>query len=222
MLTFAELTADALAFPDMQAVPVPASPWARRRVAITYRWRHGRWPSLDRPVRFTVWVQWRKLNDRRVDLALLTDKYHSKSIAQTRLPTDYLIPTLWLGLDLPEVAPWPMPFVVKANHGCNQYIIVRTGADYIRARKLAPRWLAELTELGSTNGTMRLLGGLFWWSRISAVSSCRSILKCMFSGAAQRLFNSIPGAAPNIAGPSLTVTGGRYLTSQSIERRLRA
>ena len=143
MLTFAQLTADALALPDMQAVPVPASRWARRRVAITYRWRHGRWPSLDRPVRFTEWVQWRKLNDRRVDLALLTDKNHSKSIAEARLPTEYLIPTLWLGLDLPEVAPWPMPFVVKANHGCNQYIIVRTGADYIRARKLAPRWLAE-------------------------------------------------------------------------------
>ena len=108
---------------------------------MTYRWRHGRWPSLERPVRFTEWVQWRKLNDRRADLALLTDKAHAKAIAEARLPTEYIIPALWLGMDLPEVPPWPMPFVVKANHGCKQFVIVRTAADYIAARKIAPRWL---------------------------------------------------------------------------------
>ena len=111
---------------------------------MAYRWRHGRWPSLEQPVRFTEWVQWRKLNDRRLGLALLTDKAHAKSIAEIRLPADTIIPTLWLGLDLPEAAPWPMPFVVKANHGCNQFVIVRTDADYQRARNIAPSWLRKV------------------------------------------------------------------------------
>ena len=110
---------------------------------MAYRWRHGRWPSLNWPVRFTEWVQWRKLNDRRMDLAMLTDKAYAKSIAETRLPAEFVIPTLWLGSELPEIAPCPMPFVVKSNHGCNQIVIVRTDADYARARKLAPGRLKE-------------------------------------------------------------------------------
>ena len=76
-------------------------------------------------------------------MAFLTDKAHAKSIAETRLGPDFIIPTLWLGLHLPEVAPWRMPFVVKANHGCNQFVVVRTDADYTRARKVAPRWLEK-------------------------------------------------------------------------------
>ena len=138
-----ELPLNTLALAGGQSVPAPASPWAHRRVALTYRWRHGRWPALDRPVRFTEWVQWRKLNDRRADLAALTDKAHGKTIAETRLPGDYIIPLLWLGSNLPETAPWAMPFVVKANHGCKQCIIVRTATDYAVARKISPRWLEQ-------------------------------------------------------------------------------
>ena len=116
---------------------------ARARVAVAYRWRHGRWPDLDAPARFTEWVQWRKLNDRRYDLALLTDKAHSKAIAEARLGAEMSIPTLWLGEVLPELAPWPMPFIVKANHGCRQYVVVRDAADYRRARAESSGWLGK-------------------------------------------------------------------------------
>ncbi len=138
-----ELHLNTVSLAGEQTVPAPASPWAHWRVALTYRWRHGRWPSLGKPVRFTEWVQWRKLHDRRADLAALTDKAHAKTIAEARLSADYAIPVLWLGQHLPEVAPWAMPFVVKANHGCKQYVIVRTAADYAAARKVSPRWLRE-------------------------------------------------------------------------------
>lgn len=131
----------ALASPLPLALPAP--PWARMRVAIAYRWQHGRWPDLDAPKRFTEWVQWRKLNDRRYDLALLTDKAHSKAIAEDRLDRSLSIPTLWLGEHLPAIAPWPMPFVVKANHGCGQFVVVRNTADYALAKAAAPRWLAR-------------------------------------------------------------------------------
>ena len=108
---------------------------------MAYRWRHGRWPNLDAPSRFTEWVQWRKLHDRRQSLALLTDKAHAKAIAEARLGAARSIPTLWIGEHLPEVAPWTMPFIVKANHGCGQFVVVRTTADYEAAKRVAPRWI---------------------------------------------------------------------------------
>ena len=111
------------------------------RVALLYRWRHGRWPRLADPRRFTEWVQWRKLNDRNVQRARLTDKAHSKRIAADALGDEFIIPTLWEGRQLPLSPPWPMPFVVKANHGCGQFVVVRSADDYGRARHEAPGWL---------------------------------------------------------------------------------
>lgn len=125
------------------AFPAVASAWAKLRVGLVYWWRHGRWPELDAPLRFTEWVQWRKLNDRRHAFAMLTDKAHAKALAAERLTPELLIPTMWLGERLPPIAPWPMPFIVKANHGCGQFVVVRSASDYQRARAVAPLWLAR-------------------------------------------------------------------------------
>ena len=124
-------------------VPLPVAPWKRWRVALFYWWRHGRWPRLDAPQRFTEWVQWRKLNDRRHGLAMLTDKAYAKTVAEARIGSAAIIPTWWLGETLPPQAPWPMPFIVKANHGCGQFAVVRDDADYQRVRKIAPGWLTR-------------------------------------------------------------------------------
>ena len=131
---------NAIALAPLLGVPLLVAPWARWRVGLFYWWRHGRWPNLDAPQRFTEWVQWRKLNDRRHGLALLTDKAHGKSIAEARIGAEHVIPTLFLGHVLPAVAQWPMPFIVKANHGCGQFIVVRSAADYLRARAVTPLW----------------------------------------------------------------------------------
>ena len=117
--------------------------FARARVGLLYCWRHGRWPALDHPQRFTEWVQWRKLNDRDPDRARMTDKAHSKRIVAVALGEDFVVPTLWEGARLPVVAPWPRPFVVKANHGCGQVVIVRSAADYRRARRVSQQWLGR-------------------------------------------------------------------------------
>ncbi len=114
--------------------------WASLHLALFYRARQGRWPSLARPRRFTEWVQWRKLNDRGHGLAMLTDKAHAKTVAEARIGAGHVIPTLFLGDTLPLVAPWPLPFIVKANHGCGQFMVVRTASDYARARKVAASW----------------------------------------------------------------------------------
>ena len=115
---------------------------ARARIALTYWWRHGRLPEIDRPRRFTEWVQWRKLHDRDPDLARLTEKSWSKERAEAILP-GIAVPTLWSGLALPAQPPAPLPLVVKANHGCNQYRVVRTRADWTAARGVASGWLRK-------------------------------------------------------------------------------
>ena len=55
--------------------------YARLRVELTYLWRFGQRPDLERPTRFTEWVQWRKLNDRSPDQPQLLDKVVSKKLA---------------------------------------------------------------------------------------------------------------------------------------------
>ncbi len=124
-----------------------ASPVAKLRVALAYCWRHGHWPRLDKPQAFTEWVQWRKLNDRDLGLARLTDKSHAKALATSLLGPGAIIPTLWRGSELPALPPAPLPLVVKANHGCNQYRVIRSRADWHAVRAVAPRWMA--TSYGS-------------------------------------------------------------------------
>lgn len=120
---------------------VPSANWARARVSITFLWRHGYLPNVAKPDLFNEWVQWRKLKDRDLSLAILTDKLYAKAWAADRLGPSLVIPTLWHGERLPEEALWPLPFIVKANHGCNQFVVVRSEEDWIRARREAPRWL---------------------------------------------------------------------------------
>ncbi|GAA4715819.1 hypothetical protein GCM10023325_10130 [Sphingomonas lutea] len=116
-------------------------PPTARALSLLYLWRHGRWPDLERPRRFTEWVQWRKLNDRRVALARLTDKLQAKAIAAERLGDQHVVPVLWHGQRLPGTPHWPMPFVVKANHGCGQFVVVRNMADWRRARIRSFAWM---------------------------------------------------------------------------------
>lgn len=127
----------------LPAAAAAGSTAAASYLSLLYLARHGRWPDLARPSRFTEWVQWRKLNDRCPVRARLTDKRHGKAIAAAALGPAMVVPTLWHGRALPAEAPWPMPFMVKANHGCGQYLVVRDAADWRRARARAPAWVAR-------------------------------------------------------------------------------
>lgn len=133
----------------MESVPVvrtpaaaiipPASP---TRIALSYWWRHGRWPDLRDPRLFTECVQWRKLNCRDPRMPALADKVAVKRHVAEALGAEWLIPTLWQGVRLPRVAPWPRPFVIKARHGCNQTAFVRSaGDDWREVRRRAHRWM---------------------------------------------------------------------------------
>ncbi|WP_373488950.1 ATP-grasp fold amidoligase family protein [Blastomonas sp.] len=117
---------------------------ARLRIAVTYLWRHHRLPQLDRPQRFTEFVQHRKLFDRDPRLPAFSDKVRAKQLVADRVGADWITPTLWQGTTLPKQPPWPRPFVVKSRHGCNQRAFVRDGSeDWDAIRRSCDGWLAQ-------------------------------------------------------------------------------
>lgn len=111
------------------------------RVNLTYLWRHGRLPKLNNPDRFTELVQLRKLHERDHRMPLMADKVAMKSIVADRLGTDWVVPLLWSGAELPERLPWKEAVVVKARHGCNQNRVVRGCAkEWNAVRRSSARW----------------------------------------------------------------------------------
>ncbi len=131
------------ALPASLAYPAQAS-LSKLRVQLCYLWRHHKLADLAAPQTFTERVQTRKLFDRDLRLPLLTDKIAAKAFAADTLGPEWTVPTLWHGAILPETPPWPVPFVVKARHGCKQNAFVRTGAeDWDAVRAQSRRWMAR-------------------------------------------------------------------------------
>jgi len=128
--------------PALRREPVPGL--ARSRIRLAYMWRHGLLPDLDYPVSFNEWVQWRKLNDRDIRMPILADKLRVKKMVTDRIGTDWIIPTIWHGTELPERPDWPSPFVLKSRHGCNQNIFVFDDrADWAALRLKATGWIKQ-------------------------------------------------------------------------------
>ena len=90
-----------------------------------------RLPHFDKPRLFTEKVQYRKLHDRNPMLPLFADKVKAKELVAEILGPEWVIPTLWSGTALPprEDRNWPLPYVVKANHGCEMNLFVRSDTD---------------------------------------------------------------------------------------------
>ena len=114
------------------------------RIRLTYLWRHRKLPELAEPRLFNELVQHRKLRGRDPRLPMLADKVRVKDFVADRIGSDWIIPTLWHGILLPMDVQWPRPFVVKARHGCNQNVFVRTGEeDWQAVRRQASRWVGK-------------------------------------------------------------------------------
>ena len=117
--------------------------WLRKlRIHLCYLWRHNRVLRLHTPSRFTELVQQRKLTDRSMRMPLLIDKIAVKNFVERSLGNTWVTPTLWSGDVLPDAPSWPVPFVVKSRHGCNQYRVVRdTNADWSEIRRASADWM---------------------------------------------------------------------------------
>lgn len=114
---------------------------ARLRIKLCYLVRHQKRVNLDAPVTFNELVQRRKLLNRDQRMVNLADKVAVKSHVAALLGTEWVIPTLWQGSELPAEPMWPQPFVLKSRHGSNQNIYVReTDIDWASIRARANTW----------------------------------------------------------------------------------
>ena len=122
----------------------PPAWFAKLRIGLCYLARHQRRVSFENPKTFTELVQRRKLIGRDPRMAALADKVAVKAFVATTLGPEWVTPTLWHGTDLPETPEWPMPFVVKSRHGCNQNAFFRDSvADWPKVRQRARRWMKQ-------------------------------------------------------------------------------
>ena len=102
----------------------------RAGLQIRYFKSYQRWPRLDRPVLFSEKCQSLKL--LRPDLGIYIDKVAVKAFVRRKIGTQYVIPTLFAGPSLPPQAErnWPLPYVIKTNHGSGGNIFVREAPDW--------------------------------------------------------------------------------------------
>jgi hypothetical protein len=116
-------------------------------VTIQYRRAFGHFPNLSAPETFNEKVQRRKVKDRDPRLPARADKVLVKQFVGEKLGEGWVIPTIWHGARLPPVAErtWPIPFVVKANHGSTWNLFVRSEAerDWPTIESRCAAWLGK-------------------------------------------------------------------------------
>jgi hypothetical protein len=118
----------------------------RHALSLDFLRRHGSLPDLQHPKTFSEKVLYRKLHDRDTRLCELSDKVAAKVRVAGILGEDWIIPTLWHGRALPErrLRDWPIPYVMKANHGSGWNLFVMSAADQGRIERLAQGWLRQV------------------------------------------------------------------------------
>lgn len=119
----------------------------RLSVSLQYFRYFGRWPNLDEPRSFTEKLQYRKLYDRDPRLAWWSDKVAVKAFVEERLGADFVTPTLAVGKALPPIEHrnWPIPYVIKSNHGSGGNIFVHSPADedWPAIERETKRWMTS-------------------------------------------------------------------------------
>ena len=131
--------------PELRGLALASPAWlAKLRIGICYLARHQRLVSFENPRTFTELVQRRKLTTRDQRMSTLADKVAMKALVAATLGPKWVTPTLWQGSDLPATPDWPLPFVVKSRHGCNQNAFFRDSVtDWPKVRSRAQRWMKQ-------------------------------------------------------------------------------
>jgi hypothetical protein len=118
-----------------------------RRIAINIAFYlyHRRFPELDYPLTFNERIQHSKLYNRNPLMTRLCDKISAKEYVADSIGMKWIIPDLWSGEKLPPRSErnWPIPYVLKANHGSswNYFVLSEQDQDWDRIEKTAARWL---------------------------------------------------------------------------------
>ncbi len=113
-----------------------------------YKEKFGHFPNIFNPSTFSEKIQKSKVFDRDARIPIRQDKVLVKDIITQKLGAEYVIPTLWHGTELPprQERNWPMPFVIKANHGCGWNIFVRNEAEcnWDEIEKKCANWMSQI------------------------------------------------------------------------------
>ncbi len=103
-----------------------------QKTAVRLRYFHmfGKFPDLKNPKTFNEKINAYKFC-QNYDFARFADKVAVKDYIAEKVGSQYLIPTLYSGNDLPPVTErnWPLPYAIKMNHCCGWNIFVRTEAE---------------------------------------------------------------------------------------------
>jgi hypothetical protein len=104
---------------------------AEQFIALQFFKYHRRFPRIKNPRTFSEKIQHRKLYEANPRFHECADKVRVKEHVRSALGAQFVIPSLWSGKKLPSVEErnWPIPFIIKANHGCSFNILVRTESD---------------------------------------------------------------------------------------------
>jgi TupA-like ATPgrasp len=113
-----------------------------------YKAHFGHYPNIVLPVTFSEKIQKSKVFDRDARMPIRQDKVLVKDIVTQKLGAEYVIPTLWHGTELPprNQRNWPLPYVIKANHGCGWNIFVRSEieCDWDKIETKCADWMAQV------------------------------------------------------------------------------
>jgi len=108
---------------------------------------HHRWPRIDQPQTFCEKILHRKLFDRDPGMVALSDKILAKRRVSELLGPEWITPSIWAGHVLtPECERrWPIPYVLKASHGCGWNFFVRTQEEQVwdSINREAAGWLGK-------------------------------------------------------------------------------
>lgn len=116
----------------------------RAAAVIEFRRKRGRWPNIGNPRTFSEKIQWRKIYGDQATYTKLADKAAVKAHVRDVLGDRFVIPTVWEGKELPRHLPsdWPIPFIIKANHGSGMNQFIRdSGADWRKIDKICRKWM---------------------------------------------------------------------------------
>lgn len=113
-----------------------------------YKAQFGHFPNIILPATFNEKIQKSKIFNRDPRIPIRQDKVLVKSHVTEKLGAEYVIPTLWHGTELPprDQRNWPIPYVIKANHGCGWNIFVRTEKEcnWDEIEKKCADWMAQV------------------------------------------------------------------------------
>jgi len=117
----------------------------RLKIQIQYFQTFGHLPNLNNPQTFNELIQTQKLSPVANRFAPYADKIAVKDFVRETIGDQYVIPTLYAGERLPPLDQriWPLPFVIKASHGCAMNLFIREPEDlnWTRLETTINAWL---------------------------------------------------------------------------------